>query len=1378
MYESLGPLLVTARAQLGWDQARLARELRTVGQQTVSRWERGKSRPQRAMITRIATVLDLDARQLLAAAGYEVATDTVAPPVRPLLNELPFDRLSEDVFEHCSTALAGLIFPDAAVHGWGSRGHKQDGIDIQITRADGTVTGIQCKRMKEFGRGEVQKAVDALTADVDECIIFLARVASPGARKEIDQHPTWRLWDLVDLSRQVRSATDRDRALRLVDTYFPRYREDFLGITEPGPWLTGEEYFRSFAGSPILNYDRPLVGRLYEAGQLTAFMEDPAADVALLVGAGGTGKTRLLRHACGDADRLPGVVMRFVDPHVTPGPAQVGLLPPAEHPVIVIEDAHDRSDVATIMRTVRRARPGVRFILAVRPYGLADLTRQLRAAGVLLDGAPRIELGDLGPTESRELARRILGPDASFAVVDSVASLAPDCPLIMIVAATLINRGILEGGRLTASPRIRAEVMAQFTDVLTSGSTVGDPTVRAEVLNGVAVLQPFRIDDDGCRAALVQLTGRPFDQLMRYLNDFEQAGVFLRRGTAYRVVPDLLGDALMATACVHSETGVVTGYLERVFAAADGTSLANVFVNVNRVDWQIDPDAHMNLALADPLWDQVAGQFEDGGTRRRFELLRLLRKVAVFQPTRTVAFVRQVLADLTDSNASPDSSTQDRQVRRELPALLEGVACHLHHLPLAADLLWELALDDSRPLNPHPEHPVRVLQRLAGYSPTTPLAYSEALLAAGKRWLAQPEALDAPYSPFDILEMLLATEATDQVSDGLSLTISTYPVALGVVRRLRDQVTDIAFQELRAQDPKRAVRAARALGHGLVYSALTHVSASDDAAGGEGDDDGADGWTAEFVAMLRRIGEVGEQGNPAPVVVVALREVMRWHYQHSRTATRAAAQAAWSRLPTSLEHDLALVLHDGWGVVVRAELANSPEPGDHVAAEQAKDALFDQVIADAVTAWPGPQLVENLEQALLAETRAFGRDSASATPFIWTLSSQCPDVAEQICDVVTDNPDSVLCTLVSVTLGRLLQADGAKGMATAQRLLDTRNLGVARMVASTFGWGRGNRPGLVAGEADLLNGLVAHDDQAVRRCAAAACQSISKIDPALATQLVTRIRLDTKELADEVAAVFGSHGGLRWTDLTEAQRATLVARLTACPSLDGYNIALLIEEIGQSHPETAIEIFTRRIQIWEGMESENSFIPVPHVWSYRPHFGSSPQYGDLLLKVVTWLAGGLDSWKRKFTAPELFAMVSENYDQETVSVLRATLESDDVKLVSAVGIVLGAAPQSFVWDHVEFVTDALRTAQRHGTDCVVAIGGGLRRSAISGFYGGTPGQPFPADIERRDRATAILAQLPQHSVEADFYRTLILHSERQINSKDLIDTRLADRREW
>ena len=56
-WESFGEAVVTCRERRGWLQTDLAKRLE-VGQQTVSRWERGTSRPSEAMTTVLAAVLD------------------------------------------------------------------------------------------------------------------------------------------------------------------------------------------------------------------------------------------------------------------------------------------------------------------------------------------------------------------------------------------------------------------------------------------------------------------------------------------------------------------------------------------------------------------------------------------------------------------------------------------------------------------------------------------------------------------------------------------------------------------------------------------------------------------------------------------------------------------------------------------------------------------------------------------------------------------------------------------------------------------------------------------------------------------------------------------------------------------------------------------------------------------------------------------------------------------------------------------------------------------------------------------------------------------------------------------------------------------------
>src|SRR6516225_8822941 len=148
--EKLGELLRTARLGQGWDQAQFARQLGVVGQQTVSRWERGTSSPRRAMIPRISQVLGMETQILFDAMADErpaPAPETTSP-VRPLVSELPLDKLREDVFESFCTELAELLYPyPDDVHGYGSRGDTQGGIDIEVRHPEGLSTAIQCKRV-------------------------------------------------------------------------------------------------------------------------------------------------------------------------------------------------------------------------------------------------------------------------------------------------------------------------------------------------------------------------------------------------------------------------------------------------------------------------------------------------------------------------------------------------------------------------------------------------------------------------------------------------------------------------------------------------------------------------------------------------------------------------------------------------------------------------------------------------------------------------------------------------------------------------------------------------------------------------------------------------------------------------------------------------------------------------------------------------------------------------------------------------------------------------------------------------------------------------------------------------------------------------------
>ena len=235
--ESLGDLVRAARERLGMDQAELGRRLK-VGQQTVSRWERGTSRPRLAMLPDLAEALEVPLDDLRAAAGRLDRVSGVATEAQAsgpfYVRALPFQDLSWERFEDACADILQHMYPGSHVSRFGGQGERQDGIDLLADEPREATA--QCKRHKRFGPNQVRDAVNAVAEPARRNYLFVSRqTATAEARREMAKHPDWALWDGEDLSGYVRTEMDPERAIRFVDTHFPNSRQAFLGRETPGP---------------------------------------------------------------------------------------------------------------------------------------------------------------------------------------------------------------------------------------------------------------------------------------------------------------------------------------------------------------------------------------------------------------------------------------------------------------------------------------------------------------------------------------------------------------------------------------------------------------------------------------------------------------------------------------------------------------------------------------------------------------------------------------------------------------------------------------------------------------------------------------------------------------------------------------------------------------------------------------------------------------------------------------------------------------------------------------------------------------------------------------------------------------------------------------
>ena len=1177
---TFGETVRAAREARGWTQQDLALRAE-VSQRAVSSWERGVSEPGDATKRAVAAVLHLPPD--VVPSGR----DRRGPSGGALLAELPLDELEPGDFEDFAVSLARCLFPGTEPYRQGKSGHTQYGFDVTVERDGKVLAGIQCKRVREFGPKDVDKVVAATTMKADKAFIFLSRAASPAARAAIRAHRRWQLWDKNKLSHVVHELP-LDRSVPLVDRYFPLLREKFLGVRLPGPWLEPALFFSRTGRSERSSHRWPLVGRDGMLYGLTHFATGPAGSVGVLVGRGGTGKTKML-HALCERLRACEISVRFLerDPVID---HQAFEQLPAGRLLVVIDDAHDENaPVGKVVSGVLAANPAASVLLALRPDGESRSRRQLREAGIDPLQPARWELADLQLPEAQALAREVLGPQHAYAA-PRLAAVARDCPFLLVTGAILVREDAVELHRFEGDDRLRRELIESLADTISSGAT-DQPEVREEVLRAVAALQPLRTDDGDFCNALEELTGRDFDQLVPHLSAWEDAGILLRRGPTYRVVPDLLGDALLARAARARETGAPTKYLDRVRRGARGRAMVNLIVNASRIDWQ-EPAVRRGRLVAS-LWQAVIAEFQAGDAGTRVAVLDVLARVALYQPGHSLAIVRWALEHpaaptQADAGFGLSYTYTDQHVRHAAAPVLRTAAYDPVILPEATDLLWELGRSDARPTNQHPNHALRMLVDIAGFDRRGVTVYQQSLPAIVERWSRQPPRDTDVHDPLTVLHPLLAAEGHEQTWSPHALTFHPFlidPDAPPVIE-LRRQVLDLAFEQLASANLRRAAAAVETIGLGLTGPL-----------GGFGlkvTDQERAPWAKHFEQTLTRLHDTVRAHPPAPAVCVALREQLQWHAEHADSKIHQASRKVLAALPRQPEHELARALRGG-------PIDPPPDPAairDYLDRHRAREQFLSACTATVVD-WPEHEVITLIEHLLYDLRLALGEDIGRARSFLCTLVTAWPSLGETLCERVLAGPDGPLASLVSIVVSALGQVGDPHVVNLAQRLLDTGDANLARQVARGFGIQRG-RADVLDGEPALLRTLVEHPDPdgIVPADALGAVRCLAAQHRDLAIELLTRVPDSQKRTAlDEFALAFGPHGALAWKDLAQQHKDGFFDALRAASSIESYVITEFLAMLSLQDPRNVIDLLTARVEVVEAGASPGTYSALPHIWS-------------------------------------------------------------------------------------------------------------------------------------------------------------------------------------
>lgn len=1330
-YAAFGQLLADCRIKANIpSQAALAIRIGAT-QQTVSRWEAGLSRPRVNEFAKLAAVLQANADELLEAAGY-----TVTKAVVSFSTPFPVDSMSPDDFERFAADLIEGLNPGAKIHREGGQGHKQDGIDIVAVLQNGQRHTYQCKRHREFGPQKVHDAVAKDTTRAGRKFLLLTRTASPDARAAIELHKKWELWDRDDISRKMRQLPLADQK-RIVRIYFPGQELALLGASPTSPWETNQEFFAAFARREALfNHTWQLVGREAALNEALEAHKNPDVGVTLVTGSGGGGKSRVLKAILDQiATDEPGTRIRIVSPTMEITKASLEELGPGDL-LLVVDDAHDRDDLQPLFNFAAAKGSGVKLLIVTRRYGVEHIRAQASSYSFSGDRLKVIDVPPLSKEESESLARQVLEHlDGPVELASDIARLTHDCPLATVVGAQVVVQEQIHPEFVRNEERFRTTLFGRFEKVI-AGHLAGreDPRDLQKLLGFLALVQPVSIEDESLLAALEAVDKIAISDTRRLLKLLIDAGVLFKRGSKYRLSPDVLGDYLVESR-FEGPDGRSNGLAEKYFDVLPEAYIENLLLNVGRVDWRrAGVAANDDGPLLDGVWSKLNPSQQHGDPH-----IRAVRAVAYYQPRRALSFVEDLI--------------RKGEFRNQLAEIAKYAAYNLKFTDQALECLWELGRNDSRKTNAETAHPIRILTEFAEPQPSKSLTFLAKVIDFGLALSKRADAWGGRYSPLDFLDGALATEGHSSSYSRHSISMTPFFIDPDKVGPLREKVIDHIVNLLSDKDIRKATRAAKSLGNTLRHPiGLLGAHAP---AGLH------DRWDIEFAVTLNKVLAAMSTAEIAPLVLVTISRSVNWQATFGKSSAAAIAAQVQDAISTDLDVRLFRALMDGYGMEDRL--------GDQEGHHERWEAFLDTLVSDITDKFPDPgarvAFVEDKIQALVGS----GQDKSGTVEVpVLRLVDKSPGFAEAIVSGALLAPNPKIYGFAGYALGKVFRDDRGAGREHIAAYIGSGREDLLAAVGNAYQNQKFEQGWVTSEDVRNISALLCCSSEWVILAGMRVLRFLAEWNHDQALALVRVASIPTARVADELATLFEFGSRLQVSALSSEDVVSLLQRFEVFPELDAYWLDKFLADLSEKYPWECARFFMRRVEAADnGHMRPCNYGPWVHE---RLRFRKSPEAASLMREVAQWMRLKSDR-KGMFSyySRALFEAMFGPFDAGIVVFLEEWLAASTVEDLGIIASIVREADQDFVFSQSAFVSALLERARQEGPKVHRMVSSQLYCSAVSGMRQGTPGEPFPEDVILLRKAEEMLAKTPRFSAAYDLYEALVQHSNSAIRRAALDD---------
>ena len=1292
-------------------------------------------------------------------------------PVGPYPEFLPLNdpSLPWDRFEAFCEGLISKLPGVKETHRYGRSGSRQRGIDIFADLETGERWAFQCKQWQSFTKTDATNAIQKTRYKADRFILMLSRQATSGVRDACDSHPIWDVWDVGDISRKVREL-EMHSGSGLVEAHFGvSWRSAFLGLQGLTPFVTPAEFFQPFLNkSALFNHAWKLVGRSDHIHRTHEFLESQQLNVAVLVGRGGIGKSKILHTLAETFDsEHKGMSLWFMAEGVPLTQNGADHLP-YRPCVVVVDDAHRRSDLPTLLGLSRQRPHVTKLILSCRPQGIDYLKSQLTRGG--FDVQEVVDLPDvkeLSRGEVTELGRQALG--AEFAsLAEQLAAATWDCPLVTVVGGQLLAKKAIPPKLLERDEDFRDTVLSRFQqDVLVGqiGNRI-DQVLCKSLLDLIAAVQPIRLDNENALDLEAKFLGIDHPSLLLSLGALEEAGVLLRRGHTLRIAPDVLADHILHKVSVTPQ-GKRTGYADLVFHEFAVLCPSEVLRNLSELDWRLRRSGAQAPDLLGGVWQTIEQEFHDASNSGRSTILRILEEVAVYQPEKTLELVEYAIRNPATKSEDAEWSkvyefTQGDVLRR-LPTLLRRISYTLDFLPRCFNLLWELGKDDARDLNPNPDHAMRVLADLASYDVGKPLAVNLLMLDTLQKLFEAPGNHEHVHSPLDIIDPMLTKTGHSTRSEGHSLFFHPFSLKAEDVKSIRQRSLALVVNCLSSSALRVSLRAIRSLENALREPVgVFELKISDE---------DREQWRSEQLAILTHIGDLARRSTE-PVLLLRIKESL-WRHRgdNASEVVRARADAIVSSMPESLELTLTQELMDPFHS--RDLLPEEREGDDGHRRQQARIEQTQRALVAKLISRSGDS---SMAYSILTD-RIQTMTDAGVQPephvLLGILGDSDPEFASGICDIIVDNPDGALAPYLQPLLSKVRIWDAGRARGIGKRALEGSSNVLRRGVASSY-QARGWANNATAQDIENIREFLNHEDLAVRSLAIGSLGPLAEAHQRVAIDLTKGVDLGGSDvLASRLCQLFFGGWGIPFSDLTADDLKVILSKLEEVPDIEDYPINDFLVKASERDAVAVLGLLLQRIRRPDNEKIGYHALPLLGFNSRLTGLSTSPDQESLLREIRD---ASLESgWAVESWIPQLFREVSSGFESAaSLKVLDEWINSGSADGIKSAAHLLEGVPPAFVFKHIEFVSNLLERAHSASDDTYRIVGRSLARSALFETRSGTAGEPMPQDVAMRDEASAVAHTFDAGSPAHRFYALLAESAETSIRNQMMRDEELFE----